>query len=82
MTPKVKSDLEVIFKLVPQTHREVEYRRNSRRGTWYYGAAVGAQLPIISALRDMVKTGDTVHRVEAYGVSSASFGSPVLIKKY
>lgn len=36
-----------------------------RKGVhWFYEATVGAGLPVITTMRDLMQTGDTIHRVE------------------
>jgi bifunctional aspartokinase / homoserine dehydrogenase 1 len=39
-------------------------RESARHGHWRYEATVGAGLPVISTLRDLIDTGDEVHAID------------------
>ncbi|KAG8526000.1 uncharacterized protein KY384_000762 [Bacidia gigantensis] len=56
---------------------ESEKQRHKRQGYLYHEAAVGAGLPIISTLKDLIATGDKVRRIEGVlsGTMSYIFNS-------
>lgn len=57
-------------------YREIKDAAQKRRTHFYYEATVGAGLPVISTLRDLIQTGDRVLRIEGIlsGTISYLFG--------
>lgn len=45
-------------------YRTLRRYAKQHRAHWFYEATVGAGLPVIKTLRDLVQTGDEVHRIE------------------
>ena len=46
-------------------YREMKQRLDQRGIRFRYETNVGAGLPLISTLKEMVRTGDTIHKIEA-----------------
>lgn len=47
-----------------QRYREIRRQAGSGSARWRYEATVGAGLPVIQTLRDLIDTGDTILRIE------------------
>ncbi|KAM0795990.1 homoserine dehydrogenase-domain-containing protein [Usnea florida] len=74
ITPNKKafsSSLALWDSIRQATHRPTE--RSPTRGLLYHESSVGAGLPIISTLTDLLATGDTVHRIEGVFSGTMSF---------
>ena len=74
MTPNKKAfsgSLQLWTDILDSSYRP--YEPHLRRGLIYHESSVGAGLPIISTLKDLVDTGDTVRRIEGVFSGTMSF---------